>query len=386
MTDVSTSRVELVRDAETDQTNERQSKPTGPQAIVGANELAELLMRERVERAPVVLENGSLMPKDMDGMWRIATAYNRSGLGPRDKNGEPLPVADLFGILSAGYSLGLNDSQAMSSMLIVNGRPGLFGDMPLALIRKSGKLKLFREEMQPDGTWICTVQRAEDAQPMVRHFTREMAEKAGLLRRSGPWTNYPQRMFQFRSRAWALRDACPDVLLGVAIQEEYEGVELDQRPAATTTSKPTTARGSAAEAIAGMEMVKPQPQQDAAPAAKPVEVIDQPKPNTAKRSARAEAEAVVELYHISSQPDADAGFVAFCRELPDIGAAAPTASLAVSKTTLAAIEVVCKLIENGGTPPQPIAVPSNRETAAGSEVVATRKASSPLTPRPVAKS
>lgn len=376
--DLSTGQVELVRDAETDQTNERPAKPTGPQAIVGASELAELLMKERVERAPVVLENGSLMPKDMDGMWRIATAYNRSGLGPRDKNGEPLPVADLFGILSAGYSLGLNDSQAMSSMLIVNGRPGLFGDMPLALIRKSGKLKLFREEMQQDGTWICTVQRVEDAHPMVRHFTREMAEKAGLLRRSGPWTNYPQRMFQFRSRAWALRDAAPDVLLGVAIQEEYEGVELDQRSPSTPPTTATPTRGSAAEALAGMEVIKPQAQQDAAPAAKPVEVIDQapksPKPTTA----REEAEAIVELYHFDPQVDTDVGFVASCRELKGVMADGRTAPLAVTKAKLSAIEALVKILETGGTPPQPIASPN--------EVVATRKASSPLTPRPGAKS
>lgn len=378
MTDLSSSRVELVRDAETDQTNERQAKPNGPQAMVGAGELAELLKRERVERAPVNLENGSLMPKDMDGMWRIATAYHNSGLGPRDKEGKPLPIADLFGILSAGYSLGLNDSQAMSSMLIVNGRPGLFGDMPLALIRKSGKLKLFREEMQTDGTWICTVQRAEDAQPMVRHFTREMAERAGLLRRSGPWTNYPQRMFQFRSRAWALRDACPDVLLGVAIQEEYEGVELDARSPGTPTATTTPARGSAAEAIAGMELIKPKSQEDPAPAAKAAEVIDQPPKSSKPTTARAEAEAIIDLYHFDAQTDTDVGFVASCRELKGVMADGRTAPLAVTKAKLAAIEAVVKIIEGGGTPPQPIASPN--------EVVATRKASSPLTPRPVAKS
>lgn len=186
------SDISLVRDSETDQTTDRPAqKPVEakPQALVGADELAALLNKQRVERAPVPLEGGSLMPKDMDGIWRIATAYHNSGLGPRqgDEKDKPLPIADLFGILSAGYTLGLNDSQAMSSMLIVNGRPGLFGDMPLALVRKSGKLKMFREEPQPDGTWICTVQRVEDSEPIVRHFTKDMAERAGLLTKSGPW-------------------------------------------------------------------------------------------------------------------------------------------------------------------------------------------------------
>ena len=157
--------------------------------------------------------------------------------------------------------------------------------------------------------------------------------------------------------------------------------EIDDDPTSIASGP---ARGSAAEAIAGMELVKPQPID---PAGKPApEVIDQPKPQAPARTARAEAEAIVDLYHFDTQVDTDVGFVASCRELKGVMADGRTAPLAVTKATLAAIEVVCKLIENGGTPPQPIAVPSNRETAASSEVVATRKASSPLTPRPGAKS
>jgi len=159
--------------------------------------------------------------------------------------------------------------------------------------------------------------------------------------------------------------------------------EIDDDPTSIASGP---ARGSAAEAIAGMELIKPKTQEDAAPAAKPVEVIDQTKPQAPARTARAEAEAIVDLYHFDTQVDTDVGFVASCRELKGVMADGRTAPLAVTKATLAAIEVVCKLIENGGTPPQPIAVPSNRETAASSEVVATRKASSPLTPRPGAKS
>lgn len=151
--------------------------------------------------------------------------------------------------------------------------------------------------------------------------------------------------------------------------------EIDDDPTSIASGP---ARGSAAEAIAGMELIKPKSQEDPAPAAKAAEVIDQPPKSSKPTTARAEAEAIIDLYHFDAQTDTDVGFVASCRELKGVMADGRTAPLAVTKAKLAAIEAVVKILEGGGTPPQPIASPN--------EVVATRKASSPLTPRPVAKS
>jgi len=143
--------------------------------------------------------------------------------------------------------------------------------------------------------------------------------------------------------------------------------EIDDDP---TSIANAPAKGSAAESVAAMAA--------ASEAKTPAVAAEAPKPTTRAKTAREEAEAVIDMYHFDAQPDADAGFVALCRELPDIGASAPTAPIAVNKAKLAAIEAVCKTLETGGTPPSPVASPN--------EVVATRKASSPLAPRPGAKS
>lgn len=144
--------------------------------------------------------------------------------------------------------------------------------------------------------------------------------------------------------------------------------EIDDDP---TSIANTPAKGSAAESVAAMAAASTTPTTPIPPRNKAAEAEEQ-------RVNREDAEAIIDLYHFDVQPDADAGFVALCREMPDIGASAPTAPIAVNKAKLAAIEAVCKILETGGTPPSPVAFPN--------EVVATRKASSPLTPRPGAKS
>jgi hypothetical protein len=59
----------------------------------------------------------------------------------------------------------------------------------------------------------------------VRHtFGMEDAKTAGLLGKSGPWTNYPRRMRQMRARGYALRDAFPDILMGLSIVEEVQDI------------------------------------------------------------------------------------------------------------------------------------------------------------------
>ena len=55
---------------------------------------------------------------------------------------------------------------------------------------------------------------------MVRRFTKQDAEKAGLWTKDGTWKNYPKRMLQMRARAFACRDAIPEALKGIAVAEE----------------------------------------------------------------------------------------------------------------------------------------------------------------------
>jgi hypothetical protein len=101
----------------------------------------------------------------------------------------------------------------------------------LAIVLASGLCEDFHEatpqEIRQTGKGVCLVKRRGLSQPIVREFTREMAELAGLWKKAGPWTQYPYRMLQMRARSWALRDAFTDVLKGLrAYEEAVDSVDL----------------------------------------------------------------------------------------------------------------------------------------------------------------
>jgi hypothetical protein len=91
----------------------------------------------------------------------------------------------------------------------------------------------------PNYSAICTVKREGRSDPVTRSFSIEDAKRAGLWQKPGPWKDYPKRMLTMRARAFALRDAFPDVLAGLYLREEFEGVEAETRYA-----KPELGSGS----------------------------------------------------------------------------------------------------------------------------------------------
>jgi hypothetical protein len=157
-------------------------------------------------------------------VWRFASCLAKSGLAPKGLElTEQIVIA-----LEMGFELGLPPMAAIQNIAVINGRPMVFGDVPLAVCRASGLFdeKAFVETITKQGnvlTATCTCKR-KDGNPITRTFDMEDAKTACLTDKPGPWKQYPKRMLQMRARAWALRDAFADVLRGCKIKEEYEGV------------------------------------------------------------------------------------------------------------------------------------------------------------------
>jgi hypothetical protein len=86
----------------------------------------------------------------------------------------------------------------------------------------SGLVEQFRES-ETGGTATCIVKR-KGLDAVTHTFGLDDAKTAGLLGKAGPWTNYPKRMRQMRARGYALRDAFPDVLMGLSIAEEVQDI------------------------------------------------------------------------------------------------------------------------------------------------------------------
>lgn len=177
---------------------------------------------------------GAIVPQDFDAVWRLANVIGLSGMCPKEfKSPEMVAVAIMHGM-----EVGLTPMAAMQSIAIINGRPSIWGDAVIGLVRGSGLLESFKEEITGTGNDIkatCTVLRKGETNPVVSVFSYHDAKTAGLWGKSGPWTQYPKRMLQMRARGFALRDAFADVLRGLHIAEEQKDMEF----AAAVESAPT---------------------------------------------------------------------------------------------------------------------------------------------------
>lgn len=163
----------------------------------------------------------AIVPQDFDQVWRLALAIEASGLAPRDMNkAEQITVAIMHGL-----EIGLPPMQAIQRIAVINGRPTLWGDGVMAVVRASGKLETIREWMEGEGdnrVAICEAKRRDDPQAIRRTFSVADAKRAGLWSKKGPWQDYPERMMQMRARAFTLRDGFADVMGGFYVREEIE--------------------------------------------------------------------------------------------------------------------------------------------------------------------
>lgn len=165
----------------------------------------------------------SLAPQTIDEALRFADYLAKSTIVPKDFANSP---GNILVAIQWGMELGLQPMQAMQSIAVINGRPALWGDAVIALVRSS-PLCEFIYETDDGETATCRVKRrGEDEQSKT--FSMTDAKLAGLLGKSGPWTQYPKRMRQMRARAFALRDVFPDVLRGMPVAEEVSDTPTER--------------------------------------------------------------------------------------------------------------------------------------------------------------
>jgi len=166
----------------------------------------------------------SLFSKELAPHYmQLAGKLASSELVPKSFRGKP---QDLFICWAMGYQVGLSPEQSMQCIAVINGKPSMWGDEMLALCMAHKDFDDIEEVpmKNKDGTVIgfsCTVKRRGKS-PKVNEFTLDMAKKAGLLGKIGPWTQYPERMLKVRARGFSLRDAFPDALKGIKLREEVQ--------------------------------------------------------------------------------------------------------------------------------------------------------------------
>lgn len=207
----------------------------------------------------------AIVPSDFDSVWRLSVMIAHSGMAPSGiDTPEKIAVAVMHGL-----EIGLTPLAALQSIAVIGGRPSIWGDGAIALVRSSGLCEFVHETIDGDGdnrTARCETKRKGDPQSVVRTFSIRDAKTAKLWEKRGkngndtPWITNPDRMLQMRARAFALRDAFADVLKGLAIAEEQRDIAREPSsappvPPPPSPQEPPTIEGTA-QTIAE---TKPQP-------------------------------------------------------------------------------------------------------------------------------
>jgi hypothetical protein len=164
-----------------------------------------------------------LVPRTLAEAMEFSKLLADSDLVPKDYKGRP---ANVLVALQWGAEIGLRPLQALQNISVINGRPAIWGDAALALVRASPLCEDVIERITGEGDKMiatCEAKRRGSAS-VISTFSMADAKRAGLAGKQGPWQQYTARMLQQRARGFALRDAFPDVLRGVITVEEARDI------------------------------------------------------------------------------------------------------------------------------------------------------------------
>lgn len=189
----------------------------------------------------------AIVPQDFDSCYRIAQAVCAAQMAPA---GMDTPEKAMIAIMH-GLEIGLPPMAALQRIAVVNGRPSIWGDAAIGLVRASGLSESIKEWIEGEGdarTAYCEAKRRGEPNPSIGKFSVADAKLAGLwspearvtrYKKDGgsyqkdndsPWHRYPDRMLKMRARGFSLRDGFADVLGGLYLREELEAGPAQENP------------------------------------------------------------------------------------------------------------------------------------------------------------
>ena len=176
-----------------------------------------------------VTTRNSLVPTTLSEAMQFSDVLSKSIMVPREYQGKP---ANVLVAVQWGMELGLAPMQALQNIAVINGKPSIYGDALLAMVRADHRCRGVKEYLDGE-TAVCLITRSHNSgevEEIERKFSVEDAKRAGLWGKQGPWKQYPQRMLQMRARSLAIRDGFPDVIKGLISVEEAQDMPAPMKP------------------------------------------------------------------------------------------------------------------------------------------------------------
>lgn len=237
----------------------------------------------------------AIVPQTFEETFRMARTVVASGLAPSalvgKLTGDDAASAVAVAIMS-GAELGLKPMVSLRSFTVINGKPALYGDGLINVVRMSGKVAFLRTGCEiRNGKMVgfCEAKRLDTGEEKRVEFSQDNAIRARLwddratvkkqvwengskvwrdnVPNDAPWYRFPERMLSWRAAGYCLRELFGDVLGG--IRDEFEAREIadldemrDVTPPAAT-AKPTPPKPPAPPKpptpAAAVKVVEPDP-------------------------------------------------------------------------------------------------------------------------------
>lgn len=211
---------------------------------------------QTIHRQAALVGGGQVMaivPQTFEETFRVARAVVAANLAPSaligKLTGDDAASAVAVAIMS-GAELGLKPMVALRSFTVINGKPALYGDGLINVVRQSGRVAYLRtgcDERDGQMVGFCEAKRNDTGEEKRVEFSQNDAIRAGLWPSSAtvrrkvwdnnqqvwkdvpndtPWARFPQRMLAWRAAGYCLRELFGDVLGG--IRDEFEAREIDE--------------------------------------------------------------------------------------------------------------------------------------------------------------
>jgi hypothetical protein len=165
---------------------------------------------------------------------------------------EAVAVANATAAVLQGITLGLDPMTALQQIYIVHGRPGMYTEIKVALVKSRGH-EVWTEDISDHRAVVCGRRKGTDYIERVT-ITMEQARKAGWTTNAA-YGKTPQDMLYARAAGRVCDRIAPDVLMGIAsVEEIQDSIQVEATAGATRTVAPPRKR--AAAAIASSEPAK----------------------------------------------------------------------------------------------------------------------------------
>lgn len=179
------------------------------------------------EARPIAMGDKGLKLTTLEDAFRFAKYIVESGLAPK---GMAKPEQVLIA-MQVGAELGFTPMRSLAAVVVINGKPGLYGEAALALIHDRGvcsRPPVLSVEGEGDSrVGYCRFQRKDMPEPIETRFSVADAKIAKLWGKDGPWVTYAEDMLQWRAFARSSKRYFSDVTMGLVIAEELQDYPPD---------------------------------------------------------------------------------------------------------------------------------------------------------------